>query len=259
MIMEMPHKKDFETSALYHAARRKWILADPIRAAKLKAQWTKAGEVQKSKMTPEKHALKKAYWRKRYAEKREIIAVKQKAYRAKNIEKIKAYWKREDVKKRGLEVKRKWMKSGKPTALAYREKRRAKGRAWNKKNKSYYREYRKKYLSENIQARIASNLRGRVYRAVKNGWKHYRLLDGLQCSVTDLMSHIQSKFQPGMAWNNYGEWELDHVLPCASFDLTKKQDQAACFHWSNLQPLWAKDNASKRDRLDWSPKKEIVP
>ncbi len=48
-----------------------------------------------------------------------------------------------------------------------------------------------------------------------------------------------------MTWDNYGKWQIDHKIPCASFDLTDPEQQKSCFHFSNLQPLWAKDNNSK--------------
>jgi hypothetical protein len=48
-----------------------------------------------------------------------------------------------------------------------------------------------------------------------------------------------------MNWENQGEWHIDHILPCASFDLTKEEEQRKCFHYTNLQPLWAKDNMIK--------------
>lgn len=53
-----------------------------------------------------------------------------------------------------------------------------------------------------------------------------------------------------MSWDNYGrggrKWQIDHIKPCAYFDLTKPEDQRKCFHYSNLQPLWQKDNLEKR-------------
>lgn len=48
-----------------------------------------------------------------------------------------------------------------------------------------------------------------------------------------------------MNWENYGQWHIDHRLPCASFDLTQPDQQKACFHFSNQQPLWKRDNLAK--------------
>lgn len=42
-----------------------------------------------------------------------------------------------------------------------------------------------------------------------------------------------------------GGWEVDHIRPCASFDLTDTGQQKECFHWTNLQPLWELDNDRK--------------
>ena len=53
-----------------------------------------------------------------------------------------------------------------------------------------------------------------------------------------------------MTWQNYGDgWHIDHIHPCAAFDLTDPEQQKACFHWSNLQPLWAIDNFRKSSFL----------
>jgi len=65
------------------------------------------------------------------------------------------------------------------------------------------------------------------------------------CSVDHLRAHLESKFEAGMTWDNYGEWHVDHIRPCASFDLSDPKELAECFNWSNLQPLWAKENISK--------------
>jgi len=55
---------------------------------------------------------------------------------------------------------------------------------------------------------------------------------------------------------NQGSWHLDHIRPCAAWDLTKPSEQAGCFHYTNYQPLWAKDNLSKGAKLDWLPSAE---
>ena len=48
-----------------------------------------------------------------------------------------------------------------------------------------------------------------------------------------------------MSWENYGEWHIDHIKPCASFALSIEEEQHKCFHYSNLQPLWSIDNLKK--------------
>jgi hypothetical protein len=53
-----------------------------------------------------------------------------------------------------------------------------------------------------------------------------------------------------MTWENYGPvWHVDHIRPCASFDLTDPAQQRECFHFSNLQPLFAAENLAKGDKI----------
>ena len=67
----------------------------------------------------------------------------------------------------------------------------------------------------------------------------------LGCTREDLTTHLEGLFQDGMTWDNYGDWHIDHIKPCSKFDLSTEKAQAECFHYTNLQPLWAKDNLSK--------------
>ena len=69
------------------------------------------------------------------------------------------------------------------------------------------------------------------------------------CSISDLVKHLENQFIEGMSWKNYGKWHIDHIRPCASFNLLNEDEQRACFHYSNLQPLWAIDNLKKKDKL----------
>ena len=74
----------------------------------------------------------------------------------------------------------------------------------------------------------------------------------LGCTVQEARQHLESLFQPGMSWENHGEWHIDHIRPCASFsDLTQLEQQKQCCHYTNLQPLWAIDNILKSDK--WQP------
>lgn len=107
--------------------------------------------------------------------------------------------------------------------------------------------------------RTLVNIRGRLGKLVKaqGASKANKTLALLGCSLEDLKTHLTSLFQPGMDWANYGlkGWHIDHKRPCASFDLTDPEQQRACFHYTNLQPLWAKDNVRKGAK--WNP--ELTP
>lgn len=100
--------------------------------------------------------------------------------------------------------------------------------------------------------KLEKNLRSRLYSALKkqNAKKSNRTLKLTSCTIFFLMGYIESKFKEGMAWENYGTWHIDHIYPCSKFDLTKDSEQRKCFHYSNLQPLWASENLSKGDKFN---------
>lgn len=72
----------------------------------------------------------------------------------------------------------------------------------------------------------------------------------ISCSIEQLREHLEKQFTAGMNWQNYGLWVIDHIRPCASFDLGKSSEQYKCFHYINLQSLWEKENINKGDRID---------
>ena len=111
---------------------------------------------------------------------------------------------------------------------------------------------RERYAEDPI-FRLVCNLRSRVKNAIKSdaGEKAAGTIELLGCTIQDVRIFLETKFQPGMSWDNYGEWHIDHIKPCAKFNLQDPEEQRKCFHWTNLQPLWAADNLSKGDRLDW--------
>lgn len=111
---------------------------------------------------------------------------------------------------------------------------------WRKNYRSH------KYLTD-LGYRLTSNLRTRRWQALKG---HAQFEDRLLgCGFEHLKLWITFYFQPGMSWGNYGKvWEIDHIRPCASFDLSKEADQRECFHFSNLQPLFKSDNRKKSDK-----------
>lgn len=72
----------------------------------------------------------------------------------------------------------------------------------------------------------------------------------LGCTYAQARKWIESQFQRGMSWNNVGEWEIDHIVPISSFDLTDERQVRCVNHFTNLRPLWAQDNRRKRDKLE---------
>ena len=168
-------------------------------------------------------------------------------YRKKNRDKINARY-------------RKWYKNNpehQKKVKEYREKNK-------EKLLKYFEEYRKKpehkkkfnlYMKNWINNKLKTDphfklkmqLTHRIYLAlkVKGISKSKRTMELLGCTVEELWKHLESKFQPGMTKENYGKWHVDHIRPCASFDLTDPKQQSICFHYTNLQQLWAKDNIRK--------------
>jgi len=118
-------------------------------------------------------------------------------------------------------------------------------------NGDSYRATRKKYTTERRKTdpifRLIGNLRHRVYLALKRSdtQKTDSTIQLAGCTIQQLKSFLEAEFEEGMTWENYGEWHIDHIRPCASFNLEDPEEQKKCFHWTNLQPLWAQDNIRK--------------
>jgi len=94
--------------------------------------------------------------------------------------------------------------------------------------------------------RARHNLRGKLWKALKRNQKAGSTLQLLGCSLPEFRNYIEGKFVDGMTWENYGKiWVFDHIIPCAAFDFRKPDDQRRCFHYTNIQPLFAMDNLRK--------------
>lgn len=117
------------------------------------------------------------------------------------------------------------------------------------KNKTKIDNYRNKWSKHkrktDIRYKTTGVLRHRINQAIRGNTKSLPTMMLIGCEVDYLLFHLQSQFTEGMSWDNYGGWEIDHIRPCASFDLSKPEEQIKCFNYKNLQPLWAKDNLTK--------------
>jgi hypothetical protein len=100
---------------------------------------------------------------------------------------------------------------------------------------------------------IQTQLRNRLGDAVRKGTKAGSGIRDLGCSVDDLKKHLETKFKPGMTWENYGHgfgcWNIDHIVPLKAFDLTKRQHVLLACNYLNLQPLWHEENMSKGAKI----------
>jgi hypothetical protein len=103
------------------------------------------------------------------------------------------------------------------------------------------------------QVKIANRLRARFKAAFRSNAKRGSAVRDLGCTIAHLIVWLESLFQIGMSWANYGAWHIDHKVPLSSFDLTRPEQVRAACHWSNLQPLWARDNLCKGAKTTWQP------
>ena len=155
-------------------------------------------------------------------------------YCANNKDKYKKYYADPEARVRKIKIKRQWNKDNEEHNAQYR-----------KDTKLHRNKQRRERYKNDIEYRILSLLRRRLYAALKGTCKSVSTEELLGCTVRELKTHIESLFKKGMGWCNQGQWELDHVMPCVSFDLIDVAQQRECFNYKNLQPLWAEDNRRK--------------
>ena len=195
--------------------------------------------------TPEKLAAKRAYTKEyslKYPERRKLSRKKtyqkhkekrnasSKEYNKKNREKIRK--KKQEYRLKNKEAIDAWRK--KYLNEGGREKNNKRARDRRKIDFNYK-------LSEYIRNRTRFFLRGRKSKSTME-------LLGVP-NIEFLWQYLETQFQPGMTRENYGKWHVDHIIPCASFDFSDVKQQKKCFHYTNLQPLWAIDNIKKGKKI----------
>ena len=222
---------------------------------------------------------KKEYWKDYYQKNKEAIAEHGKEYREKNKEARKEYVKEYYQKNREIILlkKKKRDKINKEVAKEYRKKNRERmlerAKEYYQKNKEarkvYFREYSRNRYHTDLRFKMSRILRRTLHEKlskhlIKETNPEFSYTETfssfLGCTLEELKTHIENQFEDGMTWENwtYDGWHLDHIVPCSSFDLTKEKEQEKCFHYKNLQPLWAEDNLSKSNKLNWSREELVV-
>jgi hypothetical protein len=126
-------------------------------------------------------------------------------------------------------------------------------------NKKYYKKNKDLIINKlrekkqnNYNIRLISNLRSRLVLFVKTNKIHKdnQTIDLLGCSPSDLREHLEKQFKYGMSWDNYGfyGWHIDHIIPLSH--AKNEEDLFKLCHYTNLQPLWSKDNLSKGCKIN---------
>ena len=129
-----------------------------------------------------------------------------------------------------------------------------------KRTKKYQRKYKQKLKNQQTKYKrerrrtdpifkLIDNTRRRINIGLKSNTKSVSTMSLIGCDFEYLAYHLQCQFKKSMTWDNYGDWHVDHIIPCSSFDLSKKKEQRKCFNYTNLQPLWAKENWSKSSKI----------
>jgi CRISPR/Cas system-associated endonuclease Cas3-HD len=169
-----------------------------------------------------------------------------------NVEKdmLKKLRAKERTKLWTLKNKEQKIKYNKEWYIKNKEKILKKEKEWRTKNKLKIRERRKWRRHNDIVYNLLCNLRGRIKNVLKGkSLKSKKTKDLLGCNGEEFKKYIESKFKLGMNWEKRHLIHIDHILPCSSFDLTKPEEQAQCFHYTNLQPLWASENLAKGSKI----------
>ena len=137
-----------------------------------------------------------------------------------------------------------------------RDKMRAYHNEWNKKHKkrlSQLRKEKRKDINYKMKAVLRCRIRAAIARmAIYNHrYKYTSSINLLGDSIPNVIKHLEKQFKLGMTWKNFGRdgWHIDHIIPCSSFDLSKLEEQRKCFHYTNIQPLWAVENIKKGAKI----------
>ena len=115
------------------------------------------------------------------------------------------------------------------------------------------RKNRKSRRNRDPMFKVLQNLRTRIHTVLtaKHIVKEVTTKKLTGCTLEYLKNYLEKKFKDGMSWDNYGQWHIDHIRPCASFNLLDPIEQKICFHYTNLQPLWAEENLKKSNKENY--------
>lgn len=211
----------------------------------------------------EKHSTRA---RATYLKNREKLLAKQRVYYQENKASVLRYQSDyyKENKEKCLAASVGWLRRKMEADPEFAAQRRARAVEYNREKMASDPVYRERANKTNcaskarrrktdIGFRLLVNLRRRLHKAVTKqaGYKVDRTIILLGCTALQLRQHLESQWEAWMTWESYGQgegfWVVDHIVPCARFDLSTEAGQRECFHFSNLRPLCWRENMEKSD------------
>ncbi len=231
----------------YH---RQWVKNNPEKPKKYyqDSQQRNPGERARKqkewrKNNPGKHSEYCRAWTKRNPEKAREVS---RNYRQANQEKTKlrnAKW-LDKNRDRKNQKSREWGQKNK-------NRKRLNNQRWREKNlekdKRRAREYVKRKKKSDPVYHMAAKVRVRIRKFLLGLKKTKSTKDMLGLTYEDFAAHVESQFLPGMSWENRSEWHIDHIVPASC--ARNESEVYTLNHYTNLRPLWSKDNISKGKKL----------
>lgn len=124
---------------------------------------------------------------------------------------------------------------------------------WSSKNRKKLSKNWKERYQNDVNFKLAAVIRNRLNKILKSK-RSYSGTKFLGCDSAFLKSYLEKLFKEGMTWENHGlhGWHVDHIIPLCNFDLTNEEQAKKAFHYTNLQPLWSRENLMKKKRIKYS-------
>jgi parvulin-like peptidyl-prolyl isomerase len=171
---------------------------------------------------------------------------KAKSYYARNREKVKQKAREKYEKDKAIILQRR-------RELYNDEEHKEKKVQYYQNNKEHQNERQRNYhnnlYQDNIQFKIKTDMRARLRCAIFQDYGCKSMEEYIGCKIQVLREHIESLFEKGMSWDNYGKgWEIDHINPVKDFDLTIDEELKKAYHYTNIRPRWSKTNRSENHK-----------
>ena len=213
------------------------------KSLRLEQQRRRCGSVIREPLAPDERERRRQETHERYRERhRGRLAANHRERRKRDDVKFAERAYRQANRVRLTSINREWRKRNPEKVRARREARREEINA-------NHREYVTRRIKEDVQFKLARQLRSRMNAAVRGGYRAGSAVDDLGISIGEFKKRLESLWEPEMTWANYGKgagrWCIDHIYPLAKADLTNRVEFLAVANWRNQVPRWYLDNASK--------------